>query len=85
MILSNIIFGLIGIGIGYALIRFAFVITENTSSIGWVESFMGAGRTVDFYRILGFVIIILSMLLSVGLLLPLIRGSVDYVANLLHL
>jgi hypothetical protein len=83
MIISNLIFGLIGIAIGYVLIRYAYVITNNTSSIGWVESFIGPGRTVDFYRILGVVIILLSLLLSVGLLMPALRGTLHYVFHTL--
>ena len=74
-----------GVAIGYCLIRYAYPIVENTSPIGWVENFVGVGRTADFYRILGVLVVIASLLLSVGQLGSTLRGILGFFAKLLHI
>jgi hypothetical protein len=85
MIIVNIIVGLIGIGLGYLSLRYAGLIVDNIGGIGWVEDHVGAGRTIDFYRVLGVIVVIASMLLMFGLLGPTVRGALGFIAKSLNL
>jgi uncharacterized membrane protein YkgB len=65
---GRIIFGLIGIPLGTALMVYNHKVVDNfTGPIGFAERYLGSAGTYSFIRILGAVIAIVSMLIMFGL------------------
>ena len=56
--------GLIGVGIGFLLIRYSVQLTEMFGTIAWAEEHLRGGMagTYSLYRIFGIVFIVLSLL-----------------------
>jgi len=64
----NIFWGLIGVTVGVLVIKYSIWITENFGTIEWAEQHLRGGMagTISFYRIVGIVIIILSLMYMFG-------------------
>lgn len=60
--------GLVGIGIGFLLIRYSFPMVNLFGHIPWAERHLGGGGTYTLYKIVGVIVIILSMLFLFNLL-----------------
>jgi len=65
---GQIMFGIIGMAIGVALIVYSrFMVEQVTGSIGFAERYLGSGGTYNFYRILGVAVFIISLLVMFGI------------------
>jgi hypothetical protein len=64
----HIIGGIIGVIVGYLVIRYSVAITDNLGRIAWAEQHLRSGLagTYSLYRIAGVVVIILSLLYMFG-------------------
>lgn len=64
----NFFGGLIGLIIGVALIKYAFQVTEMFGRVSWAEQHLrgGLAGTYSLYKIIGVVVIILSLLYMFG-------------------
>jgi hypothetical protein len=60
--------GLIGIIVGFLLIRYSFALNNMFGSVEWAERNLrgGLAGTISLYRIVGVIFIILSMLYMFG-------------------
>jgi hypothetical protein len=64
----RIIYSLIGIIIGFLLIRYSVQLTESLGRFDWAEQYLKSGLagTYSMYRLFGLVVIILSLLYMFG-------------------
>ena len=64
----HIIGGIIGVIIGFLLIRYSVALTEMFGTIAWAEQHLRSGLagTYSLYRLVGVVFIILSLLYMFG-------------------
>jgi hypothetical protein len=68
VVFGKIVFGLVGISGGMALIVYARYIVENiTGPIAPAERYLGGAGTYSFFRILGMIMIISSVLVLFGI------------------
>jgi hypothetical protein len=58
----KIFWGIIGIGIGFVVIKYSFQLVQFFGHIPWAERHMGGGGTYMLYKITGLIVIALSML-----------------------
>ena len=60
--------GIIGVIVGVLVVRYSIWITENLGRIQWAEDHLhgGLAGTYSLYRIIGVVVIILSLLYMFG-------------------
>ncbi len=66
---GQIFLGLIGIGIGILLVLKTETLLEFTGRISWVEEhFRGFGGTRMFYKLLGVLIVFISLMYMTGML-----------------
>jgi hypothetical protein len=66
--IGRIIFGLVGIAIGFVLMIKARKLVETvTGPLGFAERYFGGGGTYNFYRFLGLVIMVVSTLIMFGI------------------
>jgi hypothetical protein len=64
---GQIVFGLIGIPLGILImVKTNYIVDQITGFIGFAEKYLGSGGTYTFFRILGFVITIVSLLVMFG-------------------
>jgi hypothetical protein len=47
--------------IGFGLIKYSFQITNFFGHIGWAEQHLGGGGTYSLYKIVGVIVVILSL------------------------
>ena len=59
---------IIGVGLGYAMIRYNAKFKDVVGRIDWVEQYLGAGGTYLFIKFLGLLFIVLAFLYAVGTL-----------------
>jgi hypothetical protein len=80
----RIFYSLLGVIIGFLLIRYNVQLTESLGRIEWAENYLKSGMagTYTMYRLIGLILIILSLLYVFGLfgfilgpLAPLFGGS----------
>lgn len=78
------IYGMIGIAVGFLLIRYSVQLTESLGQIDWAERYLKSGMagTYTMYRLVGLIFIILSLLYMfnafgfiLGPLAPLFGGA----------
>jgi hypothetical protein len=64
----QIIYGLIGVAIGFLLIRYSVALTESMGKMEWAERYLRSGMagTYSMYRLIGVIVIILSLLYMFG-------------------
>ena len=66
---GQIIFGLVGVGLGLVIIVYTRYIVEHISGpIGFAERYLGSAGTYTFWRLLGMVIFFVSLLIMFGFL-----------------
>ncbi len=66
MTIGKFIFGIIGIALGTSFVAYTHQIVDNTFRIGFAEEYLGPAGTYTFYRILGTLMIIVSILVMIG-------------------
>lgn len=75
---GRIVFGIIGVPLGIVIMLKAQNIVNNiTGTIGFAEKYLGGGGTYAFFRILGFVITIVSLLIMLGFASTIYSSIVD--------
>jgi hypothetical protein len=62
----RIVWGIIWIAIGFAVIKYSFQITNFFGHIDWAEEHIGGGGTYTLYKIVGIVVIVFSFLYMFG-------------------
>ncbi|OGE87556.1 MAG: hypothetical protein A3J07_04945 [Candidatus Doudnabacteria bacterium RIFCSPLOWO2_02_FULL_49_13] len=64
----HIFSGFIGVVVGFLIIKYSVSITETLGRVEWAEQHLrgGLAGTYSFYRIIGVVIIVLSLLYMFG-------------------
>jgi hypothetical protein len=73
---KQIFFGLIGTGIGILMVLKTEAIYDFTGQMGWIEEhFRGFGGTRMFIKLLGILIIFLSLLYMTGMLQNFMVGT----------
>jgi hypothetical protein len=66
--IGRVIFGIVGIAIGFVLVFKARRIVERiTGPLAFAEKYFGGGGTYNFYRTLGLVIMVVSLLIIFGI------------------
>jgi uncharacterized membrane protein YeaQ/YmgE (transglycosylase-associated protein family) len=70
----NIFLGLIGIVIAYMLIRYRRQIIHFTGPWGWVEKYLGYGRSETACILFGVLLFFLSISFSMGILDSMLLG-----------
>lgn len=73
----NIIIGFIGIAAGILYLKYNYRITNMTGKFPWVETYLGAGGTYIFHKLLAILVIILSIMWMTGTLQDFIGGNVS--------
>jgi len=64
---GQIVFGLIGIPLGVLImVRTNYIVDQITGSIGFAERYLGSGGTYTFFRIIGFIITLVSLFVMFG-------------------
>jgi len=63
---SRIIFGIGGIALGLAMLRYTRQFKMWTGNIGWAERFIGMGGTYTVLRLLGILLAIIAFLYLTG-------------------
>ena len=60
----HIISGIVGVAIGFLLIRYSVTLTETFGRMDWAEQYLrgGLAGTYSMYRLVGLIFIILSLL-----------------------
>ena len=58
----RIVWGIIGIIIGFLIIKYTFPLVGIFGKIAWAEQHLGGAGTYTLYKIIGIVVIVLSML-----------------------
>ncbi|MCK4744920.1 hypothetical protein KAS41_02570 [Candidatus Parcubacteria bacterium] len=82
-IAGRIIFGLIGIAVGYLFVRYSEWFFRTIGSIGWAEKWLhGEGGTRLVLKLFGILIIFLSCLMITGLLGGFTRWLLSPIINL---
>jgi len=75
---GQIVFGLIGIPLGILImIKTNYIVDQITGFLGFAEQYLGSGGTYTFFRILGFVITLVSMFVMFGLAGSIYSSIVD--------
>ncbi len=62
----NIFYGLVGVALGFLLIKYRYQLYKMMGSWSFAESIFGSGGTVTAMTLIGFVIIIFSIMLMFG-------------------
>jgi hypothetical protein len=64
----HIIWAITGVTVGFLLIKYSVQITETMGTVAWAEQHLrgGLAGTYSLYRIIGVIIIILSLLYMFG-------------------
>ena len=62
------IYSVIGIAVGFLLIRYSIPLTESLGRMDWAEQYLkgGLAGTYTMYRLLGVIFIVLSLLYMFG-------------------
>lgn len=60
------IWGIIGIVVGFCLIKYSFQITNIFGHIDWAEQHIGGGGTYGLYKLVGVAVIIFALLYMFG-------------------
>jgi hypothetical protein len=64
---GQIVFGLIGIPLGVlVMVRTNYIVDQITGPIGFAEKYLSSGGTYTFFRIVGFLITLVSMFVMFG-------------------
>ena len=66
--------GLVGIGLGVAMVKFSYQVAGFTGRLDWIESKLGSGSTYFFYKMFGLIMIFVGLLLATGLYGPFMTG-----------
>lgn len=67
--------GFLGVVGGFFYIKYAYQISNFTGSIGFAERFLGGGGTYIFHKVMGVLIIMLSIMYAFGGLQSLLAGT----------
>ena len=67
MIITNILFGLILVGVGVVMVKYNFRLTNLFSRYNWFERHLGSGSTYFVMQALAFFVIIYGTMLMLGL------------------
>jgi len=60
------IIGIIGVAAGIYYLKYSFQIANFTGSIGFAERYLGSGGTYLLHKIIGLLIIVISVLYAFG-------------------
>ena len=72
----TILVGLIGCAVGVLYLKYSAQISNFTGSIGFAERYLGAGGTYTLHKVIGVLIILLSIWYAFGGLQTSITGTV---------
>jgi hypothetical protein len=76
MLITQIIVGILGAGIGFLITWKAYDIKNIVGLSAWAEDKLGPGGTISMYRLIGVIVIILSFMYMTGLLQSLLLATV---------
>ena len=71
----RILVGLIGIPLGFLLLKYREKVKDWTGNIGWAEQYLGTGGTWSVLILIGVLMIVLSFMFMVGSLQTMFFGS----------
>lgn len=74
--IGNIFWGLLGLGIAFAMVRFRRQIGEFTGAWGWAENRFGAGGTYTAIIFFAFALIVLSIMKLTGTFESTVNNSI---------
>lgn len=74
--LSNIIWGIIGILLAFAMVRWRKQIIQFTGSWGWAERFLGPGGSYSGVVLVAIILFIFSLLKLAGKLSSVVNNSI---------
>ena len=60
------IYGILGMGLAYVIVKYREQIVEMTGKFSWAEKYLGRGGTYNAYVLLGIIIFIISFLFFIG-------------------
>ncbi len=60
------IYGILGMGLAYAIVKYRDQIVEITGRFSWAEKYLGRGGTYNMYVLLGIIIFAISFLFFIG-------------------
>ena len=60
------IYGIIGMGLAYVIVKYREDIVEMTGRFSWAEKYLGRGGTYNAYILFGIIIFIISFLFFIG-------------------
>lgn len=64
--LSNLLIGLIMIGLGVLGVKYTFWLHNVTGAQDWLERYTGSGSTYGIYKILSVILVLLGILYATG-------------------
>ena len=62
----HFIYGLLGMGLAYLIVKYREQIVEMTGKFSWAEKYLGRGGTYNAYVLLGIIIFCISFLFFIG-------------------
>ncbi|MDP2736766.1 MAG: hypothetical protein Q8O59_03255 [bacterium] len=71
----RILIGLIGIPLGFLLLKYRERVKDWTGNIGWAEQYLGTGGTWSALILIGILTIVLSFMFMVGSLQTMFFGA----------
>ena len=64
----RIILSLLGVGVGLVLVIYSYKLTRITGEFSWAIKMFGAGGMDTAYKVIGVIVILVSLLFMFGLL-----------------
>jgi len=64
----RIIWGIIWIGIGFAVVKYSYSIVNLFGHVPWAERYLGGGGSYTLYKIVGIILMVLGMMYMFNLI-----------------
>ena len=77
----NIVYGLMGIALGFSIVKYRYGLYEMMGTWSFAEKLFGSGGTVTAMILMGFIVIIFSIMLMFGQLDNTLDGASQYASG----
>ncbi len=72
----HIIYGILGVVAGILYIKYSPQITHASGSFGWAEKYLGSGGTYTMHKLIGVLLIVISILSMTGTFQVILRSTI---------
>ena len=74
--IKEILVGIIGTAVGVVIVWKSYPLKNITGQIDWAEAKLGPGGTISLFRLIGVLVILLSLMYMTGLLQTILLSTV---------